>query len=111
MGIPELEEPKTTYSLPTQTGATILLVEDEPSLRTLAREVLREAGYEVPEASNGKEALRVADTLKKQPALLLTDVVMPEMSDLELAAELEKKWAGTSRHVHFRLHRSCAARG
>jgi CheY-like chemotaxis protein len=73
-------------------GATILLVEDEPSLRALARSVLRQAGYKVCEAGNGKEALHVAEQLPGPPDLLLTDVVMPEMSGLELAERLEEKW-------------------
>ncbi len=46
------------------------------------------------EASNGKEALQVADNLSTQPALLLTDVVMPQMSGLALAEELRHKWPG-----------------
>ncbi|MBV9403964.1 MAG: response regulator [Acidobacteriaceae bacterium] len=73
-------------------GATILLVEDEPSLRALAREVLKEAGYRVVEASNGKDALRISQELETEPGLLLTDVVMPEMSGLQLAEELRRKW-------------------
>src|SRR5581483_3995137 len=92
--VTQSEELKKTRSAPTQQGAVILLVEDEPSLRALAREVLGEAGYEVLEASDGKEALRVASALTSQPALLLTDVVMPEMSGLELAEALGKKWPG-----------------
>ncbi len=87
-------EPAHSYPLPVAIGATILLVEDEPSLRALAREVLREAGYVVFEATNGKDALRVADTLTSQPALLLSDVVMPEMSGLDLAEKLQNKWPG-----------------
>lgn len=74
--------------------ATILLVEDEKQLRTLAREVLKEAGYTVIEAGNGREALRVAETLSSPPAVLLTDVVMPEMSGLKLAELLQQKWPG-----------------
>ncbi|MBV9763498.1 MAG: response regulator [Acidobacteriaceae bacterium] len=75
-------------------GGTILLVEDEPSLRALAREVLREAGYVVFEAKNGREALQLANDLACPPDLLLTDVVMPEMSGVAVAAELQKKWPG-----------------
>ena len=90
----EAEPPAESHfvSAPNAKGTTILLVEDENQLRTLAREVLREAGYTVLEASNGKEALAIAETLTSPPALLLTDVVMPEMSGLELAQELQKKW-------------------
>lgn len=73
-------------------AATILLVEDEPSLRALARNVLRRVGYTVFEASNGKEALKMADEFEGPPDLLLTDVVMPEMSGLELAERLQEKW-------------------
>ncbi len=58
----------------------------------MAREVLKEAGYTVLEASNGKDALRVADRLTAPPSLLLTDVVMPEMGGPQLAEELQKKW-------------------
>jgi len=73
-------------------AATILLVEDEPSLRALARNVLHRAGYTVFEAGNGKEALRVAGQFASPPDLLFTDVVMPEMSGLELAERLQEKW-------------------
>jgi CheY-like chemotaxis protein len=73
-------------------GATILLVEDEPSLRALARNVLSRAGYKVFEAANGKEALEIAAEMPAAPHLLLTDVIMPEMSGLEVAAHLGQKW-------------------
>jgi PAS domain S-box-containing protein len=77
-----------------QKGATILLVEDEPSLRTLAHNVLQRAGYNVCEAGNGLEALQVARQLTCVPDLLLTDVIMPEMSGVELADRLKSKWPG-----------------
>jgi PAS domain S-box-containing protein len=56
---------------------TIMLVEDEPSVRTVTRAVLIRAGYRVIEASNGSEALSLWATLAEKPALLLTDMVMP----------------------------------
>ncbi|MBV9406756.1 MAG: response regulator, partial [Acidobacteriaceae bacterium] len=90
--VPEASETLETQSVTPVHGATILLVEDEPSLRALAREILREAGYSVVEASNGKEALRAAETFSSPPDLLLTDVVMPEMSGLELSHHLQRKW-------------------
>jgi PAS domain S-box-containing protein len=68
---------------------TILLVEDEDVVRGLAREVLEHAGYEVLEASSGKEAIRLCnDENHTAINLLLTDVVMPEMSGPELAKRL-----------------------
>jgi PAS domain S-box-containing protein len=85
----ELEKP---YTQAANQGTTILLVEDEPSVRALAKKVLEEAGYGVLPAGNGIEALKIAVDVSRQPALLLTDVVMPEMNGLELAQELKKKW-------------------
>jgi two-component system, cell cycle sensor histidine kinase and response regulator CckA len=68
---------------------TILLAEDEPSIRDLAVRVLQRQGYTVLEAANGKEALSVADAVKGKIHLLLTDVVMPEMGGKELAEKLK----------------------
>jgi CheY-like chemotaxis protein len=67
---------------------TILLVEDEPGLRKLASEMLLKQGYRVVEANDGPEALRVWNQNPDLVDLLLTDVVMPQMSGRELAEQL-----------------------
>ncbi len=90
------EESNKPKSLVCASGGTILLVEDEDGVRAWAAEVLREAGCEVLEASNGRDALRVADECPHAPALLLTDVVMPEIGGPELAQTLMSKWPGLS---------------
>ncbi len=69
---------------------TILLVEDEPMVRAVAAQSLRARGYRVLEAYDGVEALRVAEAHDGPIHLLLTDVVMPHMGGVELAAQLRK---------------------
>ena len=74
---------------------TILLVEDEPVLRELARMILNDYDYEVLEASTGVEALKVWDHHKGEIDLLLTDLVMPEgMNGRELAEKLKVRKPG-----------------
>ena len=67
---------------------TILLVEDEDAVRALAREVLRRHGYVVLEARHGADALGVAERHPDDIHLLVSDVVMPQMSGRELAERL-----------------------
>jgi CheY-like chemotaxis protein len=67
---------------------TILLVEDEASLRELVRECLEASGYKVLEASHGTAALEVSESHPGRIDLLMTDVVMPGMSGRELAQRL-----------------------
>jgi PAS domain S-box-containing protein len=70
---------------------TILVVEDEASLRELVTKVLRNYGYQVIEAAHGKEALRIWQGTATKPALLLTDMMMPEgMSGWELATHIRQ---------------------
>ena len=70
---------------------TILVVEDEPSLRLLTRAVLEPNGYQVLEAASGVDALRVWEEHQGSVHLLLTDIMMPEgISGLELAARLRE---------------------
>ena len=67
---------------------TVLLVEDESSVRQLVRETLEAHGYRILEAENGEEALRIANTSSEHIDMLITDVVMPGMSGRELSARL-----------------------
>jgi two-component system cell cycle sensor histidine kinase/response regulator CckA len=67
---------------------TVLLVEDEDAVRSLAREVLLRHGYVVLEARHGLDALRVAERHTDVAHLMVTDLVMPHMSGRELAERL-----------------------
>lgn len=68
----------------------ILLVEDEPTVLKVAARILREAGYDVLEAKEGEEGLRVATREIGRLDLLLTDVVMPQLSGPELALRVRE---------------------
>jgi len=67
---------------------TVLVAEDEPLVRILARKVLQLAGYDVLVAAGGREALEIAARHDGPIHLLLTDVVMPEMNGRELMQRL-----------------------
>ncbi len=65
----------------------ILIVDDEEPVRTFVRHLAERAGYEVMEAAGGEQALVILHQFAPGPELLLTDIVMPGMSGLELAAQ------------------------
>jgi PAS domain S-box-containing protein len=67
----------------------ILLVEDEEDVRAFVRRVLEQTGYEVTEAATGSDAL-VAATVGRPPDLLVTDILMPGMTGVELARRLRE---------------------
>jgi two-component system, cell cycle sensor histidine kinase and response regulator CckA len=66
-------------------GETVLVVEDEDEVRELAQRILERNDYEVLTARSGKEALELCSDLSEPIRLLLSDVVMPQMSGRELA--------------------------
>jgi len=68
---------------------TILVADDKESVRTLVREVLEAEGFKVVSASNGSEALSVAEQVR--PALILLDIMMPEMNGYEFIRAYRKQ--------------------
>jgi CheY-like chemotaxis protein len=78
----------STLAAPRSGRETILLVEDEDAVRDLARDILQARGDRVLEARHGAEALSTSEQHPDEIHLLLTDVVMPEMSGRELAERL-----------------------
>jgi signal transduction histidine kinase/ActR/RegA family two-component response regulator len=75
-------------------SATVLLVEDEFSLRELAAESLKKLGYTVLQAANGLEALALVDQHSGNIDIVVTDVVMPQMGGPELVEKLRQKRQG-----------------
>jgi len=76
----------STDNRSTQTGAVVLLVDDEPAIRRLVRMILEESGYVVLDAANGLEGLAVCRAHPGHIDVLLSDLVMPELGGHELAA-------------------------
>jgi two-component system, cell cycle sensor histidine kinase and response regulator CckA len=74
---------------------TILIVEDEPTVRDIIARALREQGYTVLQAADGPAALELAGRLRIPPSLIIADVVMPGMSGGRLAARLAERWPET----------------
>jgi signal transduction histidine kinase/DNA-binding response OmpR family regulator len=70
-----------------KSNPTILVVDDDTPIRSLLRQELSEAGYEVKEASNGKAALDMVRMHK--PDLIILDVMMPEINGFDVAAVLK----------------------
>jgi|SRR5579859_2613620 len=79
------------HAITARGGETILLVEDEPSVRRLVSQMLQLTGYTVLEASGGLEALGLMDNVGRPVDLLLTDIVMPSMNGGALAQRLSRQ--------------------
>ncbi len=84
-----LEERERTSVGEVDGSETVLIVEDDDSLRNLARKTLRNYGYKVLEAENGKDALRISKEHERPIDLMITDVVMPKMSGKETAERMQ----------------------
>ena len=75
---------------PPRVAETILLVEDEAAVRTLAKKILSQKGYRVLEASDGAIALRLAAAHVGEIDLVLTDVAMPNLGGRGMVEELKE---------------------
>ncbi len=89
-----LEKPRADLPASLRGNETILLVEDEASLRTLTRTTLEACGYTVLEASDGTDGLEMSRQHPKSIDLLLTDMVMPGMGGSALAQKLSQERPG-----------------
>jgi CheY-like chemotaxis protein len=75
---------------PLDTAPVILLIDDEEAFRSVLKQVLLNAGYEVMEASNGAEGIK---SFHERPAnIIITDIIMPEKEGIETIIELKKAY-------------------
>ncbi len=99
--LPRVSEPTDTAAAPAAPEAwvtgteTILLAEDEQNVRSLSARILRQRGYTVIEAVDGRAALAAAEVHQGSIHMLLTDVVMPDISGPEVARRILDKWPAT----------------
>lgn len=90
-----VEAPQTDSAIPLPRGSeTILIVEDEPSVLSLARDALTIHGYSVLTAGNPSEALALSDRQEGPIDLLLTDIILPQMKGNELYERLAARRPG-----------------
>jgi two-component system, cell cycle sensor histidine kinase and response regulator CckA len=92
-GLADAAQAASTDPIPHGTE-TVIVVEDEPSVRRIAVLALREHGYRVHEAASGEGALQLLAGLNDAPDALVTDVVMPGMSGPQLAALVRERHPG-----------------
>jgi DNA-binding NtrC family response regulator len=83
-------QPEAQFDLISGGSETVLVVEDEEAVRSLAGRVLRDHGYTVIEAADGFEALRLSQDYPKEIHLVVTDVLMPGLGGRLLVSSLEK---------------------
>ncbi len=89
-----IDDPESTMAglaagpLPSGSGLTILVVDDDPVIRTLVARTLTLARFDVVTAPGSREALRLVAEGRVLPVVLVTDIEMPEMNGVELAARL-----------------------
>ncbi len=88
-GIEEAVETEESEQLHSGTE-TILLVEDDEKVRKMVYYVLSANGYKIFQAANGNEALEISRTYEEDIHLMITDIVMPEISGLELGKKMEE---------------------
>ncbi|MDQ2912960.1 MAG: PAS domain S-box protein [Chloroflexota bacterium] len=89
-----MAEPSQTTGESAGNGEGVLLVEDEGAVRAAARRILTKNGYRVFEAASPADAVGLGADLSRKIDLILTDVVMPDMSGMDLVALLHKSRPG-----------------
>jgi two-component system, cell cycle sensor histidine kinase and response regulator CckA len=77
-----------------RSAPSILVIDDQATVRRMAHRLLSEWGFRVFEAESGEEAVEVLDTARAGVQLVIVDVVMPLKDGVEVTAEIRKRWPG-----------------
>ena len=89
-GLPSPSAPRLRLGQPGYKPGVILFVDDEPEVRSIARLALEPVGYTIIEAEDGAKALELFEKRGAEIGLVVTDVLMPHLDGLGLAARLHK---------------------
>jgi PAS domain S-box-containing protein len=101
-GMVPREDGAPAVPAPPAPEGTVLVVDDEPAVRSTVSRILRRWGWKVVDAASGAEALRVLeDPRAERPSLLLCDLKMPEMTGSELYARLQRDHPALARRTIF----------
>jgi two-component system, cell cycle sensor histidine kinase and response regulator CckA len=77
-----------------RSAPSILVIDDQATVRRMAHRLLSEWGFRVFEAESGEEAVEVLETARAGVQLVIVDVVMPLKAGVEVTAEIRKRWPG-----------------
>ena len=81
-----------THLLDVRSAPSILVVDDQPTVRRMAHRLLSEWGFRVFEAESGEEAMEVLDTARAGVQLVIVDVVMPLMDGVQVTRRIQEQW-------------------
>lgn len=85
----------TILSLPdVRNSPSILVIDDQPTVRRMAHRLLSEWGFRVFEAESGEEGMEVLDTARAGVQLVIVDVVMPFADGVQVAGLIRERWPG-----------------
>ena len=77
-----------------RTAPSILVVDDQPTVRRMAHRLLSEWGFRVFEAESGEEAMEVLETARSGVQLVIVDVVMPLADGVQVTRHIHERWPG-----------------
>ena len=83
-----------TQSLDVRSAPSILVVDDQPTVRRMAHRLLSEWGFRVFEAETGEEAMEVLQTARAGVQLVIVDVVMPLADGVQVTRHIQERWPG-----------------